>query len=205
MRPDNAKRRLLLESAACLFAARRFDEVKLDDIASRARLGKGTVYLYFKSKEDLYAALIVHALESLLHEIRAIAPERTSERTAWRDLGAMVGVLLAFARRNPNLDSLMRATAGVKDPRIRGKREELAAACEQIIRRGVRSGEFCDPHPELTAQYILSFVRIALLHSPPGMRDGTLRTHILRVLANGILADDGGESRKRSARRGGRK
>lgn len=203
MRPENNKRRLLLESAASLFAVKRFDEVKLDDIAARARLGKGTVYLYFKSKEDLYAALIVHALECLLNEIGALAPEQTPARTAWRDLGQIVDVLLAFARRNPNLDSLMRATAGVRDPRIRGKREELADACEQIIRRGVRSGEFCDPHPELTAQYILSFVRIALLYSPPGMRDSTLRTHILRVLGNGIRAgDDAG--RKRNARRGER-
>lgn len=184
---EQDKRRQILETAARLFAARRFDEVTLDDIAARSRLGKGTVYLYFKSKEDLYAELILHGLDTLLAEIRSKAPSaRGGARGAWRELGGIVDALLAFAGRNPHFDALMRFRAGTENARVREKRAELAAACEQVIRRGVQSGEFTDAHPELTAQYVLSFVRIALLYAPAGMKTTTLRAHILRVLGGGI-------------------
>lgn len=42
-RPDDAKRRQILDTAARLFAAKPFQEVKLDDIAAAAKLGKGTI------------------------------------------------------------------------------------------------------------------------------------------------------------------
>lgn len=41
----------ILDVAADLFANKPFHEVKLEDIAARARVGKGTLYLYWSSKE----------------------------------------------------------------------------------------------------------------------------------------------------------
>lgn len=201
MARERDKRRQILDTAARLFATRRFDEVTLDDIAARSRLGKGTVYLYFKSKEDLYAELILHGLDTLLTEIRSKAPSvrgvaRGGARGgAWRELGGIVDALLAFAARNPHFDALMRFRAGTENARVRERRAELAAACEQVIRRGVQAGEFTDAHPELTAQYVLSFVRIALLYAPAGMKTTTLRAHILRVLGGGIHRKAAGRGR----------
>lgn len=51
------KRQAILEAASAAFKDRRFDEVKLDEVAVLAGVGKGTLYLYFKNKEDLFAAL----------------------------------------------------------------------------------------------------------------------------------------------------
>jgi AcrR family transcriptional regulator len=186
MEAEQAKREQILNTAARLFSTKRFDEVKLDDIASRARLGKGTVYLYFKSKEDLYGALIVHGLDRLLDDLRPILPGRGRPRSAWRELSNILDALLAFKKRHPQLDAMMRASIGADNPTICQRRDEIAALCEQVIRRGIESGEMSDPHPELTAQYVLSFVRVALLYAPPGIKSSTLRSHILRVLGHGI-------------------
>jgi AcrR family transcriptional regulator len=49
-RLKEAKREAILETAAKLFAQRPFHEVRLEDVASAAHIGKGTVYIYFKSK-----------------------------------------------------------------------------------------------------------------------------------------------------------
>jgi len=51
-RPDEKKRQLIANTAAKLFATRPFHKVKLDDVASAAGVGKGTLYIYFKSKEE---------------------------------------------------------------------------------------------------------------------------------------------------------
>ena len=46
------RRKQILEEAARLFSARRFDEVLMDDIAQGAGVAKGTLYTYFADKEE---------------------------------------------------------------------------------------------------------------------------------------------------------
>jgi len=189
-RPDDAKRRQILDTAARLFAAKPFQEVKIDDIAAAAKLGKGTIYSYFKSKDNLYVGLILDGIEGLLAELKGTVEGTPARPGAWSVLENIVGSLLAFGRRYPHLYSLMRAGVDIKDPRLNDKRAEVASLCEQAIRRGVRAGEIADPHPALTAQYLLSFVRVALLYAPPGVSEASLRKHILRVLGRGIRGEN---------------
>jgi|JI10StandDraft_1071094.scaffolds.fasta_scaffold136559_2 AcrR family transcriptional regulator len=192
-RPDEGKRRLILQVAAGHFATKPFHEVKLDHIAAEAKLGKGTIYIYFKSKEALYIALILDGVENLLRELQPKAAE-TAEGGAWDQIEGMVDALLAFGRGFPHLYALVRSGAEMADPRLEEKRAEIATLCARVIRRGVRSGELSDSHPELTAQYLLSFVRVALLYAPASLSVAALRKHILRVLGRGIRGDTAHES-----------
>lgn len=52
------KKHEILNAAAVLFADKGFDGTKLDDIAVAAQFGKGTLYNYFKNKEDIYVEII---------------------------------------------------------------------------------------------------------------------------------------------------
>lgn len=63
------KRQAILKSAAACFENRRFDEVTLDEIAVAAGVGKGTLYLYFKSKEDLFLQLAVEGIDEMVTRI----------------------------------------------------------------------------------------------------------------------------------------
>lgn len=58
-RPDlrDKREREILEAAAAVFAERGFRATRIDDVAARAGIGKGTVYEYFRSKEDLFMRL----------------------------------------------------------------------------------------------------------------------------------------------------
>lgn len=55
------KRQEILDAAEAAFGRREFDEVTTDDIAAGAGVGKGTLYRYFPTKEDLYAATLLRA------------------------------------------------------------------------------------------------------------------------------------------------
>src|ERR1700757_1776349 len=55
----------MLEAAAALFGTQRFHEVRMEDIASAAGVGKGTIYRYFSDKEDLYMALLERASKQM--------------------------------------------------------------------------------------------------------------------------------------------
>ena len=51
------RRKLILDAAQTLFFSKHYDEITIEEIAEKAQLAKGTLYLYFKSKEALYSAV----------------------------------------------------------------------------------------------------------------------------------------------------
>jgi AcrR family transcriptional regulator len=62
---DPAKAERIIDAAIQLFAERPYHEVRMDDIAERAKVAKGTLYLHFKDKEALYQALMLEGLKGL--------------------------------------------------------------------------------------------------------------------------------------------
>lgn len=68
-----AKREKLLEAALTVFLAEGYSAARLDDIAAAAGVAKGTIYLQFKDKEDLFRALILERMAPLLTEAEALA------------------------------------------------------------------------------------------------------------------------------------
>lgn len=61
----------LLQAAAEVFAERGFHGASLDDVAARAGFSKGAVYWHFKSKEDLFLALLEHRTQQEMDPLRA--------------------------------------------------------------------------------------------------------------------------------------
>jgi len=57
-RLDRAKRRQILEGASHVFLIQGFDGASMGAIAQQAGVSKGTLYVYFKSKEELFAAIV---------------------------------------------------------------------------------------------------------------------------------------------------
>ncbi|HET7850151.1 MAG TPA: TetR/AcrR family transcriptional regulator [Pseudolabrys sp.] len=55
---DSAKRRQIIEGARAIFLARGFDAASMGDIAKAAGVSKGTLYVYFKDKDELFAAIV---------------------------------------------------------------------------------------------------------------------------------------------------
>lgn len=70
--PKENKRELILEGLENLLPGRRFHEITLDEVAKAAQVGKGTIYLYFKDKDTLFAELICYQLERLAGELAAL-------------------------------------------------------------------------------------------------------------------------------------
>src|SRR4051812_27425030 len=68
--PNEKKRRQITDAAARMFATRPFHKVKLSDIAAAAGVGKGTLYVYFASKEDLYFGLIYEAFAGMVDRLK---------------------------------------------------------------------------------------------------------------------------------------
>lgn len=67
-----ARREAILEAAGAVFAEKGLLTSTIDEIAERAELGKGTIYLYFKTKEAMYHALMHRGLELLVQRFEEV-------------------------------------------------------------------------------------------------------------------------------------
>jgi AcrR family transcriptional regulator len=134
----------ILAAAFDVFAAHGYAETRLDEVAKRAGVAKGTIYLYFKNKEQLFRAvarsLIQKRFDALVGTFRGTAPELLREL-----LSRMYSQIVRNDRARSIL-RLMLAESG-KFPRLSEiyHREIIAPgikAVRQVLKRGIASGEF---------------------------------------------------------------
>src|SRR3954452_19957283 len=209
-RPDEKKRALITATAARLFATRPFHKVRLEDIAAEAKVGKGTVYIYFDDKDDLYFSIIYEGFAQLVDQLREqLGPHSPRGRqngdaggtgdehrfAPTQALRLIVTELVRFAFRHPHFFELMRTVGVVKghsESDWNRKREEWTALVVDTIRRGNEAGAIRDPQPELTALFIGGMVRSAMIFSPKETTEADVRDQILRLLERGVFAPAAG-------------
>src|SRR6185503_1977906 len=94
----------VLDAAARLFGTQRFHEVRMEDIAAEAEVGKGTLYRYFNDKEELYLALLARASKQFLDRLEEAAGRGEGPRCR---LKAVVAAIIAFFDEQPHLFDLI--------------------------------------------------------------------------------------------------
>jgi AcrR family transcriptional regulator len=63
------RRNEIIAAALKVFGTKGFDAARAEDIAAQAGIAKGTIYLYFESKEDIYVAAVQHAIAQLTERV----------------------------------------------------------------------------------------------------------------------------------------
>jgi AcrR family transcriptional regulator len=183
--PDFEKRKVILKTARELFARRPYHEVRLDDVAAAAKVGKGTLYVYFKSKDHLYVELVVEAFDLLLMDCEQIVEEE--EQSAWTALEVLVERVSRWTLKHPTIFDIIRSgVSPAGNDALRQRRRKLGSLIESVIRRGVDNGEMIDASPELTANFIPSMARSAAVHGRSTLKADELAAKILAVLSGGI-------------------
>ena len=139
----------ILAAALTLFHTRGFAASKIDDVARAAGVTKGTVYLYFPSKEELFKAAI---RETILPNLDRIAESARAETSAKAQLKTALRMWADKMSHNRGcISKLMIAEAGNFPELAEFFREEVSERLRRmlanIIEYGIAQGEFraCDP------------------------------------------------------------
>jgi AcrR family transcriptional regulator len=126
--PAAARRELIENAAARLFAARGYAGTTLDEVAAEAGVTKPMVYRHFRSKKDLYLALLARHRDDMPSFF-----ERTAHESAWdRRLRAMLELWFEYVQERPHgWKMLFRDTTG--DDEIRAFRLEVQATARALL------------------------------------------------------------------------
>ncbi len=137
------KKQRIVQAAMEVFSRHAYHLVKMEDIAERAGVGKGTIYEYFCSKDELFLAVAqagsrlylaelaaaVSAGQNALEKLRALFCQHLS----FVEKHADAARLLAGDRRPPHPDLLQAMLEG---------RRQLLLLVGGILEEGVKTGEF---------------------------------------------------------------
>jgi AcrR family transcriptional regulator len=183
--PDDNKRRQILAAAADMFANQQYHKVRLDDVATAAGVGKGTLYVYFESKEDLYFTIIYESLASLTTRLREQLS--TDHSGAMHRIRTVVDALVDHAFQHPQFFELVK-TIGIVSSKWDSYREEMFNMIEQTIREGISSGELREMNPSLYARFIPGLVRSAMFFGSKDLQPADLKQQICGMLEHGVVS-----------------
>jgi len=145
-RRKDARPHELLAAALDLFVQRGYAATRLDDVAACAGVSKGTLYLYFENKEELFKAVVREHLVSVLAEAETYIEQFTGTSTEllrtfilgwWERIGET---------KLSGITKLMMAESGNFPDVARFYHEEVISRSNALIirmlERGIRNGEF---------------------------------------------------------------
>lgn len=195
----------ILEAALAVFAERGYAATRMEDIAARAGVTKGTIYLYFPSKDEVFRSLVQESIGTTIGIQTEIAErfEGTSRellRLVLRGIGHFIcatdravlpKIIIGEAGNFPNLAEFYR----------REVIDKGLALLKAILARGVSRGEFRPLAVEHAAKLCIAPLLLAAFwrttfarfDSQPYDYEGLIETHI-DTLLRGLAPGDGGSA-----------
>ncbi|HLN59713.1 MAG TPA: TetR/AcrR family transcriptional regulator [Thermoanaerobaculia bacterium] len=151
----------ILQAASRVFAEKEFHQVLIDDVAALAGVGKGTVYRYFRTKEELYFETILRALDDLYARLVRTSSKEVS---ATRRLERIARETLQFSWQRRHLFSLLQSDErrfAMREGELRQRREDIIALFRKAIVDGIESREFRGIDPRIAAELFRGMIRAA--------------------------------------------
>lgn len=169
-REKEQRRSAILRAARKEFFEKGFRAVTVDSIARRSELSKGAIYLYFKSKEEIYAQILLRDIDKFHEKVVSLLDP---SRSASDNLRRYAEVYAAFFISDRELFRIfmnfmiqhnpVNFTPNINDHIVKSTNQTVVII-EQILQMGIERGEF------------------------PGCRDVRVCRNALWGLLNGIIA-----------------
>ncbi|HXV74321.1 MAG TPA: TetR/AcrR family transcriptional regulator [Sphingomonadales bacterium] len=197
-----AKPLAIMEAALEIFSEKGFSATRLDEVAARAGVAKGTLYLYFDSKKDIFKKVVETALKTnveplekkfeahagatqdFLNEMFEFFGKLLSENR----IGVMPKLIITEAGHFPDLAAYYRDKVVLRIHRL----------FTHVIERGIERGEFRKVDAAASARILMApFLMLALVRQTPVLREGLRidpKAHVAAardVLLSGLLQRNG--------------
>jgi AcrR family transcriptional regulator len=160
-REKERRRQQIMVAAKRVFSVKDFNRATMEDIAREAELSPGTIYLYFKNKEELFASLslrILHYMSIRLEQVHNETFQETEEK-----IKALKQALYEVYEFDPivliNMFHLQSSeTLRNLSPPLLSEIKDLSRSSfrsmAKIFEEGIKKGDFIDRHPVALADIV---------------------------------------------------
>lgn len=159
--PEEERRRQILDAARVCFVKSGYSPTKMDDIATEAGLSKGGLYFHYKSKRDLFIALLLREYEISMGMFAAIkgGPQSPSEK-----IDMLANFFLPFFANQPEVPRFFMVTGemALRDDTVRELLGDLhrkyVGTVAELLKEGVEGGQFAEIDVTFVAEAITNML-----------------------------------------------
>ena len=196
-------REKLIEVARQLFAHKGVENTTMNDIASASEKGRRTIYTYFKSKRDIYNAVVKNESELIVERLSVIpAPDVSAEEKLMNFIFVRFEAIKELVTRNGSLRAGFFRDARKVERARRGTLSQECSVLMSILKEGVEKGAFSIKHIDKTARVMLlclqgldvPYVRDSFAEMD--IEKNKLREYIHVFILNGIARRDADSGKK---------
>jgi len=170
---NRSKREMILEAAYDLFLNKGYWETKIIDIAEKAGIGKGTVYEYFESKDDIFFELFKTKVAAGYDNLSELPGKKIDAETKLREyIDIELSNTCKYTFNKSFVMDLMMKSDAFRNPAliesIHGLVKKKAAILHTIIEEGITSGEFRRLDPVLATVSVMGAINfyISINYTP---------------------------------------
>ena len=196
-------REKLVEGARQLFAHKGVENTTMNDIASASEKGRRTIYTYFKSKRDIYNAVVKNESELIVERLSVIPAQDVSpEEKLMNFIFVRFEAIKDLVTRNGSLRAgFFRDVRKVERAR-RGTLSQECSVLMSILKEGVEKGAFSIKHIDKTARVMLLCLQgldvpyVRDIFAEMDIEKNKLREYIHDFILNGIARRDADSGKK---------
>ena len=162
-REKERRRQQIIVAAKRVFSEKGFNKSTMEDIAKEAELSPGTLYLYFKNKEELYASLSLRILQYLhirvthVNKDAALSPEQklSALMEAMYDVYDFDPLIIINMFHLQSSETLKNLSESLLEE-IKQLSKKSIGAIAKIFEEGIQKGIYVDRHPVALADIFWS-------------------------------------------------
>lgn len=182
------RREEIIKAASDLFSKKSYHDVTMDQIALEVGVAKGTIYLYFESKENLYLGILEHTFET----IESILEREIAKKDpAPHKLKKMLRLIFQFYFENMDV---LRILTRDETRLIREHyeftehwRKRRIKLYRKILDKGIKEGSFRPANTELMALIIFGLVGSVMFFYPTDKTAGEIAEEVFSMISEGIM------------------
>ncbi len=198
-REQQIRRETIIEAARKLFHDKGYELTTVEEIAVMAELGKGTIYSYFKSKDEIYIAILESEFAVLEERMKQAIEDSTTAENA---LHKLYETFIQYNQERPSFIKAiflqveqypsLKVTDIVKG--LKEKTTEWSKLVGRVLQKGIDNGEFEDLSVEKMANTVIGMVLGLIIQLEMGLIKEDLSSYrdtLFRLLLDGISRREG--------------
>lgn len=194
---------LILDAADRLLARYGYRKMTMDDLAEEVGIGKGTLYLHFRSKEDIALSRVDRLVHRLVEQLRVIAAGTSSPTDKLNEM-LLLRVMFRFDAVQHYTESLSEVLRDIRPQLLERHGQQFQLEAEvfaEVLREGYSAGLFRRQDPLSTAHTLLSATNSLLPFSLSTRELGRRKevqdraARIAGLLLSGLLRAGGSSAR----------
>ncbi len=159
------RRRELVDTAQRLFMERGYEHTAISDIVKELNIAQGTLYYYFRSKEDILEAVVEKSIAVLEQNVIELTQDDGVDETI-RLNAAINGILGFISQRNDFIDFLHQDINAVMHAKLeKATLERIVPILSDLVINGNAKNRLCIENPSETVEF-LSAALVYIFHQP---------------------------------------